>query len=77
MKNIKSFEDFINENNESNLDEMSVSSRTKGVIKGIFSQWMSSKKYLDTDESSAIKAALNTLDLDDDKDLCALLNKLK
>jgi hypothetical protein len=38
---------------------------------------MSSKKYLDTDESSAIKAALNTLDLDDDKDLCALLNKLK
>ena len=77
MKNIKSFEDFINESSVTNLDEMSISSRTKGVIKSIFSQWMSSKKYLDTDESSAIKAALNTLDLDDDKDLCALLNKLK
>jgi len=77
MKNIKSFEDFVNENNEGNLDEMSISSRTKSVIKNIFSQWMANKKYLDTDESSAIKAALNTLDLDDDKELSALLNKLK
>jgi len=77
MKNIKSFEEFVNESSEASLDEMSISSRTKGIIKGIFSQWMSSKKYLDTDESSAIKAALNTLDLDDDKELSALLNKLK
>lgn len=64
----------IESKNES-LVEMSISSRTKGVIKGIFSEWMANKKYLDTDESSAIKAALNTLDLDDDKELCALLNK--